>query len=145
MRAPSIGRAIFLGWVAAEFIAYAVFFSLFSLSAGILFGGGSIALGLLTIRAAGRRVAQGAAAELMKAAENGSVGSLPYALLGAVLLLLPGFLSNLAGFALVVLGSRIFWGRTFSGRTVSPERTQAQEVELEPHEWSRLPDDNARR
>ena len=142
MRAPSIGRAIFLGWVAAELIAYAVFFSLFSLSAGILFGAGSIALGLLTIRAVGRRVARGAAAELMKAAENRSLGSLPYALLGSVLLLLPGFLSNLAGLVLVLLGSRFFWGRAVSP---AQERTRAQEVELEPHEWSRLPDDNTRR
>lgn len=142
MRAPSIGRAIFLGWVAAEFIAYAVFFSIFSLSAGFLFGAGSIALGLLTIRAAGRRVARDTAAELMKAAENGSLGSLPYALLGAILLLLPGFLSNLAGLVLVVLGSRIFWGRT---APAARERTQAQEFDLEPHEWSRRPDDSSRR
>ncbi len=137
MRPASIGRVIILSWVAAEFVTYAVFFSIFPIWAGVLVGLGSILLGLLTLRLLGARVMQAATAQLMEAAINGSVRTAPLALLGAVLLLLPGFLSDLLGVALVIAGA--------GALLQPPAAADARNIDLEDHEWTRLPDDAPRR
>lgn len=137
MRPASIGRVIFLSWVAAEFATYAVFFSIFPIWAGVLVGLGSILLGLVTLRLLGARVMQAATAQLMEAAINGSARTAPLALLGAVLLLLPGFLSDLLGVALVIAGAGALLRR--------PASADARSIDLEDHEWTRLPDDAPRR
>lgn len=80
---------------------------------------------------------QAATAQLMEAAINGSVKPAPLALLGAILLLLPGFLSNLIGLVLVIVGGGALLRR--------PAAADVRNIDLEQHEWTRLPDDAPRR
>ena len=137
MRPASIGRVIILSWVAAEFVTYAAFFSFFPIWVGLLVGLGSILIGLLALRMLGARVMQAATAQLLEAAINGSVRTAPLALFGAILLLLPGFLSDLIGVILVIAGVRALLRR--------PAVADVRNIDLEQHEWTRLPDDAPRR
>ena len=128
---PSIGRVIILSWIASELLAYAVFFQVFPVWAGFLIGLGSTMLGIAALRLLGARIFEAAKAQL----EAGTirVRAAPYAVIGAILLILPGFLSDFAGLALVLAGGRAF---------VRPARAaNPREIELEQHEWTRRPDD----
>ena len=127
---------IILSWVAAEFVTYAAFFSFFPIWVGLLVGLGSILIGLLALRMLGARVMQAATAQLLEAAINGSVRTAPLALFAAILLLF-GFLSDLIGVILVIAGVRALLRR--------PAVADVRNIDLEQHEWTRLPDDAPRR
>jgi UPF0716 protein FxsA len=133
MRPPSIGSVLALGWVIAEVIAYIVFFSFFSLGAGLVVGVVSAAIGILVLRRMGQQIIRIASADLQRLDLRRMLGSAPLAMIGAVLLVAPGFLSDLAGLILVLAGSRSLF-------RPPPERLQ-RDIDLDPGEWRRTPDD----
>lgn len=137
MRPASIGRVIILSWLAAEFLAYLVFFSLFPVWAGLAIGVGSTGLGVLGLRLLGAQAMRAVTAQLANAASGVSLRMIPFALLGAVLLILPGFLSDFIGLALLIAGSAAILRRR--------EPAAARNIDLEQHEWTRLPDDGPSR
>jgi UPF0716 protein FxsA len=137
MRLPSIGRVTILGWAAAEFVAYVAFFSFFPFWAGFLVGLGSTILGIVSLRLLGARIAEAFKARLTETESGGTSQRAPLALLGAFLLLIPGFLSDFAGLALLIFGAGALFRQARAADT--------REIKLEQHEWKRLPDDPAGR
>ena len=133
-----MGKLIIFMWVAAELTTYAVFFAHFSIPAGAAVGAGSIILGVLILRQLGRKLQHSTAADLMETVRAAHLSSLPRMLLAAMLLLLPGFLSNVAGFILAMtgLGALIRSGA---------RKPASRNIELTRDEWTRLPDDEAGR
>lgn len=129
-----MGRFVATTWLIAEVLAYALFLSYFSLSAAVLIGVASTGLGFVALRLVGQRFTREAAASLMQRSSSRGFETLPLALLGAILLLLPGFLSNLIGLALVVIGARSLLGPS----KAPPGKSH---IDLARTEWTRLPDD----
>lgn len=131
-----MGRLIATAWVMAEVLAYAAFLSYFSLLAGLLVGVASTGLGLVTLRLVGQRLTREATANFMRRASMKDIEALPLALLGAILLLLPGFLTDLAGLGLVLIGARSLL------RPIAAARPDSRHIDLARDEWTRLPDDD---
>jgi UPF0716 protein FxsA len=105
---------------------------------------GAIGLGVLTSCLGAtmlRRVGAGAIAALRQAAnglEPSEGGLLDGALiaLGGVLLLLPGFVSDICGIALASPSFRQWLARRFSGR----HRRRIEVIDLSPQEWRSVKD-----
>jgi UPF0716 family protein affecting phage T7 exclusion len=133
-----MGKLIVVLWLTAETLAYAAFFSRYSVLAGALIGVGSIISGLLLLRLLGHQIRQANPADLIRAVKAGGLGGLPLTLLAAILLLIPGFLSNLAGWIMAVVGV---------GKMLRPGKRQPEgrDIDLGREEWTRLPDDESRR
>jgi UPF0716 protein FxsA len=106
---------------------------------------GAIALGVLTSCLGAtmlRRVGAGAVMALRQAAnglEPSDGGLLDGSLiaLGGVLLLLPGFLSDMVGIALASPSFRQWLARRFSGRS---RRRRIEVIDLSPQEWRSVND-----
>ena len=138
IQAHMMGKTVLLAWLIAEAITYVLVLVNFSLLAGLLIGIGSTGLGLLVLRMVGRKVASESAIHLNGFDSLADLKTIPLALLGAILLLLPGFLSDLAGLILVLIGGRSL----LRPQTPSP---RARHVDLGRDEWTRLPDDESPR
>ncbi|MFN3890032.1 MAG: FxsA family protein [Beijerinckiaceae bacterium] len=132
------GKTIVAIWVIAEVFAYALVLSHVSLLSALAIGVGSTALGLVALRVIGRQFLRKSGADLQEFATLADLRAIPLALIGAILLLLPGFLSDLLGLVLALLGYRAFLRRAEGPGA-------AREFDLERGEWTRLPDDESRR
>lgn len=129
-----IVRLILAVWLLAEALTYVAFFSVFPVSVGLLVGLGSIIAGLAALRFGGRSFLQDALAALSSPRDLPTWRRTPLGLLGATLLLIPGFLTDALGLVLIVTAALTPWKR--------PAQTSApREVELSRDEWTRLPDD----
>lgn len=132
-----MGKALIVAWLIAEALAYVAVLST-SLTAAVLIGAGSTALGIVGLRLVGRRLNPQAALAVLKGESPGGIGSLPILAIGSALLLAPGFLSDVVGLAIVIYGVP-------SLLKAPLPRPQTQSVDLQPGEWTRLPDDDRRR
>ena len=129
-------RWILIAWVLLECATYVLFLSHFSILAALGVGLGSTLLGVLAVKAAGRRLVTLAAGELHSGALKLSWNSETFLIGGALLLLLPGFLSDAAGLVLLALSALP------SRRNVrSPGPA---DIDLTQGEWRRLPDEPPR-
>jgi UPF0716 family protein affecting phage T7 exclusion len=127
-------RSLLAVWFLAEVIAYVLFFMFFSLTTGLLVGLGSVFAGAITLRFGGRHFVTDALQTLSSPDAVMEWRSAPLGLLGAVLLLAPGFLSDAVGLLLVVIAAVGLWRR--------PVKTAGvRDLELSADEWKRLPDE----
>lgn len=131
-----MGKSILAIWVVGELLAYFVILSQFGVFTGLLIGAGSATMGLLALRMAGGRLTLQAAATLAGGIQARRTGLIPLFVLGAILLLLPGFVSDALGLFLVVAGAPALMRRT-------PPRGE-RDIDLSPGEWSRRPDEPPR-
>jgi UPF0716 protein FxsA len=131
-----MGKSILAIWFVGELFAYAAILSQFGVFTGLLIGTGSTILGLLALRMAGERLTLQAAAILAGGIEAKQTGLFPLIVLGAILLLLPGFASDAVGLILVVAGAPALMRRT------PPKRDR--DIDLSPGEWTRRPDEPPR-
>ncbi len=140
-RLPSGLRWLVLAWIAAEIATLGLVVHLLGFWGAVLLGLGTTVLGIATLR----RLGSEALRNLRGAVAGGRDGALLdglLAALGAVLLILPGFLSDFAGLALASPSVRRAAARAFDGR--GPERAAAPRVrrpvpadviDLAPEDW----------
>ena len=127
-------RLIFVTWLLAETGAYVLFFTFFSMTVGFLVGLCSIFAGMMALKFGRRHFVKDAIRSLSSPSALSGWRSTPLGLLGAVLLLVPGFISDVIGLALVLSAAVAVWRR--------PSKTSdTRNVELSSDEWTRLPDD----
>ena len=126
-------RTILIAWVILECLTYALFFSQFSFLAGLALGLGSTLAGLLTVKIAGRRFVIVTSERIRSGTQKFYWSAETLLILAALLLLMPGFLSDLVG--LLLLGAAGLWPR----KNVVASRPG--DIELSRDDWRRLPDD----
>jgi UPF0716 protein FxsA len=147
MRLPVLGLLYLALWLSAELVAFAVVASTISFAGAVLACILTSLAGLATLRRIGLTAAWRLRQALMRK-EAGSGGLSREALLdgtlaglGAVLLILPGFVSDFVGLALAApsfrswVAERLRLGRlglSQDGRTSAPTI-----IDLSPEEWSR--------
>ncbi|MDB5649907.1 MAG: FxsA cytoplasmic rane protein [Hyphomicrobiales bacterium] len=122
------------GWLAAEFAVFALVVSAVGWSAALVLGIMTSLAGFVMIRDIGRRIF----ATLGTGLRSGNIGSgamLEGSLqgIGAALLILPGFLSDLIGLALASPSLRSGIVRRFGPR----QATRSDTLDLTPDEWRR--------
>jgi UPF0716 protein FxsA len=66
------------------------------------------------------------------------------AMLGGILLVFPGFITDILGAALLLPAFRR-WAATMLGRAASARRSDRSVIDLEPGEWHQIPDRKPRR
>lgn len=129
-------RWILIAWVLLEFATYVLFLGYFSLLAAISVGLGSTLLGLIAVKAAGRRLTISAAHGIRSIDLKPSWNSGTFLIAGGLLLLAPGFLSDAIGVILLTMAALPIGGK---GRAPSPT-----DIDLPAGDWRRLPDDPPR-
>jgi UPF0716 protein FxsA len=141
MRRPSLFLTLSLIWLLAEILAFYALVHVAGLS-------GAILLGLLTSVAGFamlRRLGHGAAKGLKKAIDGEEVaegamldGTL--AALGSLLLIIPGFLSDLVGLGLAAPSLRQWLAGRFGAKVLRPRRKgpNADVIELTPDDWTAI-------
>jgi len=137
MRLSSIAFLFGLAWLGAEILTYALFIDEFGFAWALLVGLGSTILGALALRRLGFLLL----ATLRRRLEDGVITSGPdraatFAALGGILLIMPGFLSNALGAALLAMGARALLMRPESS-TLHPGGPSGT-VELDPADWRRV-------
>jgi UPF0716 protein FxsA len=132
-------------WIACEVLAFMFVASRIGLSGAILIGLITTFIGLMTLR----RISAGAIRSLREAIggaepKPGAMLDGALAALGAALLILPGFLSDLVGLALAAPSMRQWLARRFGGIEVpgQPRRstTGPRTIDLGPSDWHAISD-----
>lgn len=141
IRLPVGFRWAVLAWLVAEIVAFALLVRAIGLGGTMLLGLATTVLGIVLMRRVGLDTVRG----LRRAAEGGRApgGVLPDGLLaglGALLLIVPGFLANAAGLALSapsVRGQLLSrFGGTGGGLPSRPARLDV--IDLSPGDWTPL-------
>jgi UPF0716 protein FxsA len=128
---------------AAEFLALVLVAALIGWTwAAILFVATSVA-GLLLLRRSGRadlrRLRDAFARDGMRAIHLETPGVAP--VLGGILLVFPGFITDVLGAALYVPALRRWAATSFARRAQGRRRREDERIlDLEPSEWRRIPD-----
>jgi UPF0716 protein FxsA len=140
VRLPVRLKWIVLGWLVAECLIFAFLVRTIGFGATILLGLGTTVLGLVTLRRLGTEalVSLRGAVEGRRPADgallDGMLGGL-----GALLLIIPGFLANLAGLALAAPSVRRKATALFGADAMlaggRPRRSGADVVDLGPADW----------
>ncbi len=146
-QSASLPRQIILGivlWCAAEFAALALIVSFFGISGALLLGLMTSLLGFSLLKRLGR----GAAANLRHVMDTrglvlqpGSLVDGSLAAIGATLLILPGFVSDLVGLGLSAPSIRFWLANQLKGlKPAKPQGTQARDhvIDLGAQEWRRI-------
>jgi len=140
----SLVKWVFIGLVALPAAEIALFLILAALIGWLwtatLFVATS-ALGIFLLRRSGRRdlarVADGLAKGGLRGVTRNTQGLA--SVLGAFLLILPGFITDLAGAALLVPAVRRWAARAIAGVAQKPKPRDGV-IDLEPGEWRRIPE-----
>ena len=130
MTKQSIVAVLAATWLVAEGIAYILFLKHFGALNGLILGMLSLMLGLVTIKRLGHRISKlSVVGGIVRFRRESSSSTL--LLIGAILLIIPGFLTDMLGF--VVLGL------TASGvrPAFEPKGPPSCVVDLAPDEWRR--------
>lgn len=142
VRLPVLGLTGLVLWLAAELVAFAAAVHLIGFIGTIAACLLTSFAGLMTLRRAGADGASRLRQAVMRRDAQGSPLSREALLdgtlagLGAVLLILPGFVSDFAGFALAAPSFRLWVAeRLRAGRL--GHRGRPALIDLKPHEWSR--------
>ena len=138
-RRPSYFFTCFLIWLGLEVIAFWSVVQLAGLFGAFLLAVSTTAAGVLILRNLGRGAAQ-ALRQSLEGKELASGKMLDGALtaLGAALLILPGFISDLAGLALAAPSLRQWLARRFGGKAVARRTERPEVIELGPGEWAAI-------
>jgi UPF0716 protein FxsA len=132
-------------WCAAEFCAFALVVSYLGLSGALLLGLATTVIGFSLLRRLGRDAAsnlrqvfggEGLVLQQGKLLDGG------FAAFGAVLLILPGFLSDLIGLALSAPSIRFWLADRLKGKKAThpfePAYSRDQIIDLGAQEWRRV-------
>jgi UPF0716 protein FxsA len=144
-RLPFRLRWLVLGWLAAEIVVFVALVRTIGLGTTILLGFATTLLGIVTMR----RIGLGAVASLNRTAMGGQppAGALADGMLaglGAVLLIIPGFIANFVGLALASPSLRRKAGQVFDGGSAGPDPRlrggpkggPKDVIDLGPGDWS---------
>jgi UPF0716 family protein affecting phage T7 exclusion len=129
----SIVSVFIIAWLAAELTAYVLFFKVFGALAILGVGFISIILGIGSLKRAGRNLSYLATTSGFEGLRKESANSL-LLLLGAILLIAPGLISDLMG--LVCLGAHAFG----FGSSFGPRDPPSNMINLSRNEWRRMHD-----
>ena len=134
-------KNVVLVWLLSEFIAFAAVIHVAGWLGALLLGVATSALGVIAFRQVGRDVAERLRRTLLD--RNGTIveSDVMLAALGAFLLIIPGFVSDLVGIALSAATVRA-WVRTRVFRR--PREHSPDVVELDPRDWRETPDSRSR-
>ena len=142
LRLPAGFRWAVLAWLSGEVLAFALLVHVIGLGGTILLGLATTVLGFVLIRRLGLETVRG----LRRAARSG--GGLPgdalpdslLAGLGALLLIVPGFLANAAGLALSAPSVRAHVLQRFGGAgpRVPGRPARVDVIDLAPGDWTPL-------
>ena len=130
---------------AAELLAFVVVAALIGwLPAAVLFVATSV-LGVLLLKRSARADFDRLRAALAREGLRGMHLDTPGAvtMLGGILLVFPGFITDLLGGMLLVPTLRRWLGRKLAAATRSPRDERV--IDLEPSEWHQIPDQRRRR
>lgn len=132
MRISSFGNFVPVFWIVAEIIAYGIVIQKFGIAVAVLIGIVSLALGLFAFRRLGLSMAAVRQDDFATPdALWASFKRVGWAALGAFLLILPGFLTNVIGLALLILNPQAW---------LTPDRTvrsrDSEVIDLDPSDWS---------
>lgn len=137
MPRSSIGFLLVLTWIAAEIVTYAAVIKSAGVLAAVAIGVGSFALGILVLKRLGLRLGPLMEESLQRNRQDPLqfLKAVSMAAIAAILLILPGFLSNIAGVALLLLFPRTWLGPTVPARKRQHDRSE-DVVDLDSSEWS---------
>jgi UPF0716 protein FxsA len=128
-------------WVGAEIITYALIIQRLGIAIAILIGIVSLGVGLTVFRRLGIHVAIVATTDISGPEKMfESFRRLSWPAFGAVLLIIPGFLSNVLGFFIVTHKFRTWWSPPPHTQRQNDVSHKHQTVDLSPNEWET--DDN---
>ena len=131
----------FLVLVAAEIAAFTFVSSAIGLPQAFLLLAAMCFVGVAVLRQPGRTTI----AQMHKGVEKGGIGGLEaggdafLTVAAGVLLLVPGFLTDIAGLSLLLPPVRRWIGGRFQG-FVQTQTRQPGVVDLEPDQWNQVPD-----
>jgi UPF0716 protein FxsA len=143
VRVPGGLRWFLVGWVAAEVVAFAAVVHLLGLGGTLLLIFLTTVLGVAMLR----RIGTDASRNLRRAMTgreppNGALLDGMLNALGAMLLILPGFVSNAVGCALAAPSVRGWAMRLFGGRSITPaagprgrQSASPDVIDLGPDDW----------
>jgi len=141
MRAPSWFGIAVIVWLLGEVCALALIVHVAGWSGAILLGVLTSLAGVVMLRQTGLGAARGLRRALN--GENAPEGAMldgALAALGAVMLILPGFLSDLVGLALSAPSIRQFLAVRFGARATKVGMQRDGVIELSPEDWRRVDD-----
>ncbi len=130
MTKQSIVAVLAATWLAAEGIAYVLFLKHFGALSGLVLGMLSLMLGLITVKRLGHGISNLSVPGGFDHFRRESSLSI-LRLIGAILLILPGFLTDVLGF--IVLGLTAIGMRP----AFKPKSPPSGVVDLSPDEWRR--------
>lgn len=125
-------RNVILAWLASEMFALAAVVSAFGWLGAVLIGLATSLIGILQFRRIGTVVSEGLRRSLRTGRMELIQSDLTLAGLGALLLVLPGFVSDLAGIALTAPSVRSWLRSRFVTR---PASSPDGVVDLDPADW----------
>ena len=133
-------KPLLIGWAVAEVLALLIAVKTLGFGGAILLTIGSSLLGVVLMRRLGLGAAQHLRAAIGGgAAPQGALLDGMLAALGALLLILPGFVSDLAGLALAAPSVRQAIAARFGAAGPVPSRRSAAKpdvIDLSPAEWT---------
>lgn len=126
-------------WIALEFCAFALVMSMIGFFGALCLGLVTTLLGAGILRNLGRGAAQG----VKQALAGGEIphGRMLDGLLtacGAIFLILPGFLSDLAGLVLAAPSARQWLSRRFGGSNDRQKPKRPEIIDLAPGDWTSI-------
>lgn len=132
-----------LGWLLAEVLAFAFVVHVLGLGGAILLGLATTVLGVVTLRRVGLDAARNLRRSMASAEPpTGALLDGMLRALGGLLLIVPGFVANFAGFALASPSVRRWAARMFDGRggpspPVPTRRFGVRDdvIDLAPEDW----------
>ena len=137
IRRPPFFLIAILSWLVIEFAAFSLVAHFIGLSGALLLGLASTLAGIGMLRSVGRGAGRHVKA-IFEGKEMPHDRMLDGALtaFGAILLILPGFVSDMIGLILAAPSGRQFLARRFGGasRALSPKR--AGVIDLSPDDWA---------
>lgn len=148
MRNPPRLLTILAVWFIAEFLALMLVVHWIGWTGALVLGLAISFLGFRQLSALG----QGAAQNLRQAMAQGTMPQTDMldsmmAAMGAFLMILPGFLSDIVGLALTAPSARQYLARYFGGGGRQRSRQRDEVIELNPEDWHSIerPDNSPRR
>lgn len=137
-RPPSVLLGLCL-WLLLEYAAFLLVAHFAGIAGAIMLGLGTMILGIVILRNLGR----GAARHLREALDRGrfSDGHILdgfLSALGAILLILPGFISDLIGLTLAAPSMRQWIARRFGGKPGQRPSPPNDTIDLSPGEWHQV-------
>ena len=133
-------RTLLLGWVVAEVLALVLVIKLIGFGGAVLLGALSSVAGVMMLRRIGLEAAARLGRTMNSGAPDGVLFDGTLAALGALLMILPGFASDVVGLALAAPSVRQWVRLRFGGKPDGAQQRQAGRsrpdvIDLAPTDW----------